>query len=93
MWRVLHASPCPPAGAHLCPAVCAEEYDAVHGQQQAKPSGHKYKLATQLVHGKSSVKDPYDATVPPLYQTATFAQPGATTGGEFDYTRSGNPTR
>jgi len=28
-----------------------------------------------------------------LYQTATFEQPSATEGGEYDYTRSGNPTR
>jgi cystathionine beta-lyase/cystathionine gamma-synthase len=45
------------------------------------------------VHGRSSVKDPYGASAPPLWQTATFAQPGATTFGEYDYTRSGNPTR
>lgn len=31
--------------------------------------------------------------MPPLWQTATFAQPSATTFGEYDYTRSGNPTR
>lgn len=29
----------------------------------------------------------------PLYQTATFKQPSATTNGPYDYTRSGNPTR
>ena len=46
-----------------------------------------------LVHPKSSHQDPYGATSPPLYQTATFAQPSATTFGAFDYTRSGNPTR
>jgi cystathionine beta-lyase len=37
--------------------------------------------------------DAYGAIVPPIYQTATFEQPGATEFGEFDYTRSGNPTR
>ncbi len=37
--------------------------------------------------------DPYGASMPPLWQTATFAQPSATTFGEYDYTRSGNPTR
>jgi cystathionine beta-lyase len=31
--------------------------------------------------------------VPPIYQTATFEQPTATEFGEYDYTRSGNPTR
>ena len=37
--------------------------------------------------------DAYGAIVPPIYQTATFEQPTATEFGEFDYTRSGNPTR
>jgi cystathionine beta-lyase len=37
--------------------------------------------------------DYFGAIVPPIYQTATFEQPTATEFGEFDYTRSGNPTR
>jgi cysteine-S-conjugate beta-lyase len=37
--------------------------------------------------------DAHGAIVPPIYQTATFAQPSATEFGEYDYTRSGNPTR
>ena len=37
--------------------------------------------------------DAYGAIVPPIYQTATFAQPTATEFGDYDYTRSGNPTR
>ena len=37
--------------------------------------------------------DAYGAIVPPIYQTATFEQPNATEFGEYDYTRSGNPTR
>ncbi len=37
--------------------------------------------------------DIHGAIVPPIYQTATFQQPTATEFGEFDYTRSGNPTR
>ena len=37
--------------------------------------------------------DPYGAMVPPIYQTATFRQPTASEFGEYDYTRSGNPTR
>ena len=37
--------------------------------------------------------DSYGAIVPPIYQTATFEQPTATELGEYDYTRSGNPTR
>ena len=35
----------------------------------------------------------HGAIVPPIYQTATFEQPTATEFGDFDYTRSGNPTR
>ena len=38
-------------------------------------------------------EDAYGAIVPPIYQTATFEQPAATEFGEYDYTRSGNPTR
>jgi len=37
--------------------------------------------------------DQYGSIVPPIYQTATFEQPTATEFGEYDYTRSGNPTR
>ena len=48
------------------------------------------KLATRLVHPVSTTKDPYGGSSPPLYQTATFA---FESGGEYDYSRSGNPTR
>jgi cystathionine beta-lyase len=37
--------------------------------------------------------DTHGAIVPPIYQTATFEQPTASEFGEYDYTRSGNPTR
>ncbi len=37
--------------------------------------------------------DIYGSTVPPLYQTATFRQTSALEFGEYDYSRSGNPTR
>lgn len=37
--------------------------------------------------------DAYGAIVPPIYQTATFEQLSATEFGDYDYTRSGNPTR
>jgi cystathionine beta-lyase len=35
----------------------------------------------------------FGAISPPIYQTATFAQTDATEFGEYDYSRSGNPTR
>lgn len=37
--------------------------------------------------------DQYGATSVPIYQSATFQQPSATSFGDYDYTRSGNPTR
>jgi cystathionine beta-lyase len=50
------------------------------------------KTSTRCVQlGKAN--DIHGAFVPPIYQTATFEQPTATEFGEYDYTRSGNPTR
>ena len=31
--------------------------------------------------------------VPPIHLAATYVQPGAGEWGQFDYSRSGNPTR
>jgi cystathionine beta-lyase len=50
------------------------------------------RIATQCVHLETG-DDPYGAIAPPIYQTATFRQPSALEFGEYDYTRSGNPTR
>lgn len=50
-------------------------------------------FATRLARGGVIDADPHGATSPPLYQTATFAQADATSFGEFDYTRTDNPTR
>jgi len=52
----------------------------------------RYALATELVYTES--KDQYGASSMPIYQSATFKQ-GAAAGGQqqYDYTRSGNPTR
>jgi cysteine-S-conjugate beta-lyase len=50
------------------------------------------KISTRCVQlGRGN--DVYGAIAPPIYQTATFEQLSATEFGEFDYTRSGNPTR
>ncbi|KAH6899068.1 Cys/Met metabolism PLP-dependent enzyme-domain-containing protein [Thelonectria olida] len=52
----------------------------------------KYALATELVYTDS--KDQYGASSIPIYQSATFKQSSASGGQqEYDYTRSGNPTR
>jgi cystathionine beta-lyase len=53
----------------------------------------KMSLETRLISYNPCENDPYGAAVMPIYQTATFAQPAATTFGDYDYTRSGNPTR
>lgn len=50
------------------------------------------KTSTRCVHPEGN-EDPYCAVAPPIYQTATFRQPGATEFGEYDYTRTANPTR
>src|SRR5262245_50505174 len=50
------------------------------------------KAATRCVH-LGPANDPYGSISVPLYQTATFQQVSATAVGEYDYTRSGNPTR
>ncbi|EON66110.1 cystathionine beta-lyase [Coniosporium apollinis CBS 100218] len=55
-------------------------------------NGRKYALATELVYTEGN--DQYNASSVPIYQSATFKQTSATGGGgEYDYTRSGNPTR
>ncbi|KAI9774783.1 MAG: cystathionine beta-lyase [Candelina submexicana] len=48
-------------------------------------NGRKYALATELVYTESN--DQYNASSMPIYQTSGGG------GGEYDYTRSGNPTR
>ncbi|SRR6266545_2817093 len=50
------------------------------------------KASTRCVH-LARPDDRFAATVPPLYQTVTFHQESALAFGEYDYTRSGNPTR
>src|SRR5262252_384454 len=50
------------------------------------------KPATRCVNSAAN-KDPFGAIAPPIYQTATFQQANAVEFGEYDYSRSGNPTR
>ncbi|ROT34819.1 cystathionine beta-lyase [Sodiomyces alkalinus F11] len=52
----------------------------------------RYALATELVY--TETKDQYGASSIPIYQSATFKQASAAGGtNDYDYTRSGNPTR
>ncbi len=61
--------------------------------QQGQQAPRRRSLATLLVHSEGLVSDEFAASMPPIYQTATFQQPGAIEMGEYDYSRSGNPTR
>lgn len=50
------------------------------------------KTSTRCVHLEEN-GDPYGAISPPIYQTSTFRQQSAVEFGEYDYTRTANPTR
>src|SRR5690348_701331 len=51
------------------------------------------KIDTRLVQSAGCPGDPHRAVTTPIYQTATFEQEGALEFSEYDYSRSGNPTR
>ena len=74
-----------------------EQVTAMHKRMKIDPvrshASDGLKIATKLVCFEGLKDDPYGSSAVPLYQTATFKQPGATTFGQYDYTRSGNPTR
>lgn len=48
---------------------------------------------TRLDRHNPAPGDPFHPSATPIYQTATFAQESAAEFGEYDYSRSGNPTR
>ncbi|KAA1259212.1 Cystathionine beta-lyase [Rubripirellula obstinata] len=48
---------------------------------------------TRAIHVGNEVDAATGAVVPPIHLASTFQQPGAGEWGEFDYSRSGNPTR
>jgi cystathionine beta-lyase len=51
------------------------------------------KFATRLLTFDPAPGDRFAPANTPIYQTATFRQEDATSFGEYDYSRSGNPTR
>ncbi|MEC0225896.1 aminotransferase class I/II-fold pyridoxal phosphate-dependent enzyme [Paenibacillus alba] len=55
-----------------------------------KPQG---KFATKLIHFGGEIDKATGASSVPLYQASTFHQADLETSPEYDYTRSGNPTR
>lgn len=51
------------------------------------------KFRTRAIHVGNDADPQTGAVVPPIHLASTYVQPGAGVWGEFDYTRSGNPTR
>jgi cystathionine gamma-lyase len=50
-------------------------------------------LRTRCIHVGNEVDPATGAVVKPIHLASTFAQPGAGVWGQYDYSRSGNPTR
>lgn len=50
-------------------------------------------LRTRCIHVGNEVDPATGAVVKPIHLASTFQQPGAGVWGEYDYSRSGNPTR
>lgn len=51
------------------------------------------KFRTKAIHVGNQRDAATGAVVPPIHVASTFVQPGAGEWGEYDYSRSGNPTR
>lgn len=51
------------------------------------------QFRTRAIHVGQECDRQTGAVVPPIYLASTFVQPGAGQWAEFDYSRSGNPTR
>ncbi len=57
------------------------------------PSPANASFSTRCVHAGQKPDPAYGAVMTPIYQSSTFAFKGVNKPGEFDYSRSGNPTR
>lgn len=53
----------------------------------------KDSFRTRSIHVGNEIDPATGAVVPPIHFASTFRQPGAGQWGDFDYSRSGNPTR
>src|SRR6185295_226945 len=51
------------------------------------------QFRTRAIHVGQERDPQTGAVVPPIHVASTFVQPGAGVWAEFDYSRSGNPTR
>ncbi len=59
--------------------------------EDSSKSGHSFR--TRAIHVGNEIDPQTGAVVPPIHLASTFRQPAAGEWGEFDYSRSGNPTR
>ncbi|NOU64281.1 aminotransferase class V-fold PLP-dependent enzyme [Paenibacillus sp. LMG 31461] len=59
-------------------------------KEKRQPHG---KFATRLIHFGAEIDEATGASSVPLYQASTFHQADLEANQEYDYTRSGNPTR
>lgn len=70
----------------------ARDGDELPSPAPSSPRARKqYSIETELVFAEHN--DQFKSSSMPLYQTATFKQDSLSNMGEYDYTRSGNPTR
>lgn len=56
-------------------------------------SSEDWSFRTRSIHVGGEVDPATGAVIPPIHLASTFRQPGAGVWGEYDYSRSGNPTR
>ena len=78
-----------PKRSHLDAELPPEDMPTTEDAEEER----SLSMDTKIIAYNAAEGDPYGASNMPIYQTATFAQPGATEFGAYDYTRSGNPTR
>lgn len=72
--------------------VAGRDGDEPPSPTPSSPRARKqYSIETELVYSEHN--DQFKSSSMPLYQTATFKQESLSNMGEYDYTRSGNPTR
>ena len=80
------------ARTHL-DAILKSEEAVFTNDTLEEPEAKPLTMDTKIIAFNPCENDPYGASSMPIYQTATFAQPAADQFGDYDYTRSGNPTR
>ncbi|WWC85766.1 cystathionine beta-lyase [Kwoniella dendrophila CBS 6074] len=80
-------TPSTPADSSLATSIYSESVVSPTDKEQAKPRSDNWRFSTLCA--SVDTKDQYGASSTPIYQTATFKG----LDGQYDYTRSGNPTR